>query len=56
MEIVGILVFIILVITAAATVSAVLRDGRGHLPPVRSEEPWTAKELPSTPYWTLRVF
>lgn len=55
MEFIGVLVFIVLLITAAATVSAVLRDGPGHVPPDRSE-PWTARELPSNSCWTMRVF
>lgn len=36
------------------TVLTVLHDGRGHLPPEESEHPWTAGELPSRPYSTLR--
>jgi hypothetical protein len=55
MEIVGVLVFIVLIVTVAASVSAVLRDGRGHIPPDHSE-PWTARELPSNSCWTLRAF
>ncbi len=30
-------------------------DGRGHTPPVRSEDAWSALDLPSTSY-TLRIF
>ncbi|SDL78478.1 hypothetical protein [Arthrobacter sp. ok362] len=42
------------VYAAAATVIAVLRDGRGHTPPVRSTRPWTAGDLPSEPYASPR--
>lgn len=38
------------VYAVTATVVAVLRDGRGHTPPVRSIRPWTAGNLPSEPY------
>ncbi|MDQ0031827.1 hypothetical protein [Arthrobacter bambusae] len=55
MEIVGVLVFILILVTLAGTVSAVLRDGRGHHLPDHAE-PWTARELPDNSCWTLRAF
>jgi hypothetical protein len=55
MEIFGIVLVVILLIALAATVSALLRDGRGHTPPVASHQSWSALDLPSTNY-TLRIF
>jgi hypothetical protein len=55
MEIFGIALVILLLIVLAATVSALLRDGRGHTPPVTSDQSWSALDLPSTNY-TLRIF
>lgn len=55
MEILVAFIVIIVLLAAAATVSAVLSDGRGHLPPVRSERDWRALDLPSSAYWTLRL-
>ena len=55
MEIFGIALVILLLIVLAATVSALLRDGRGHTPPVTSAQSWSALDLPSTNY-TLRIF
>ena len=37
------------------TVVLVIRDGRGHLPPEPSVRPWTAGNLPSRPYFTIRL-
>jgi hypothetical protein len=55
MEFIGI-VFIILIVSAVgATISGLRKDGRGHTPPVRSENDWTALDLPSVNY-TLRMF
>ncbi|MGM7777978.1 hypothetical protein ACSVHC_18435 [Arthrobacter sp. KNU-44] len=54
MEFIGVLLFIILIITAAASISAVLRDGRGRLPD--RSEPWTARDPPNNSCWTLRAF
>ncbi|UVJ38254.1 hypothetical protein [Arthrobacter sp. CJ23] len=56
MEIFGIVVFIVLVTIIAATVSALLRDGRGHTPPVTSEHPWSTLDAPSTAYWSPRIY
>lgn len=56
MEIFGIVVFIVLVTTIAGTVSALLRDGRGHTPQVTSERPWGTPDAPSTAYWSPRIY
>jgi len=55
MEILTTVLIILLLLVFAATVSALLQDGRGHTPPVESHEAWSALDLPSTNY-TLRVF
>lgn len=55
MELLGIALIILIVAGLAATVSALRNDGRGHTPPVRSEDAWTALDLPSSNY-TLRIF
>ncbi len=55
MEIFATILVIVLLLVAAATVSALLRDGRGHTPPVASHQAWSALDLPSTNY-TLRIF
>ena len=55
MEIFGIIIAVLLLIVLAATVSALLRDGLGHNPPVSSHQAWSALDLPSTSY-TLRLF
>jgi hypothetical protein len=55
MEIFGIIIAVLLLLILAATVSALLRDGLGHTPPVTSDQPWSALDLPSTNY-TLRIF
>jgi len=55
MELLIIVLFIAaLVLAGAASVVAVLRDGRGHTPEVRSIPPWKAGDLPSEPYATAR--
>jgi hypothetical protein len=38
-----------------ATVRAVLTDGRGHTPRVRSTEDWRAGRLPSVPFSEARL-
>ena len=43
-----------MIYTVVATIVAVFRDGRGHTPLVRSIRPWTAGNLPSEPYASLR--
>jgi hypothetical protein len=55
METFGIILVVLLLVALAATVSALLRDGRGHTPPVTSDQAWSALDLPSTNY-TLRIF
>ncbi|MET1088260.1 MAG: hypothetical protein ABWY04_14265 [Arthrobacter sp.] len=51
MELLGLLLFVLWVLIA--TVCAVLADGRGHTPDVRSTAPWSAGNLPSEPYSAL---
>ncbi|WP_427004111.1 hypothetical protein [Pseudarthrobacter sp. H2] len=47
----GVLVVLFIVgLVAMAAVVSVLRDGRGT-PPEPSDQPWTARELPSSPYY-----
>ena len=55
MELLLTILVVLLLLVGAATVSALLRDGRGHTPPVESNESWSALDLPSINY-TLRVF
>ncbi|MEC5191619.1 MULTISPECIES: hypothetical protein [unclassified Arthrobacter] len=55
MELIGIALILLVIIASAATVAALRKDGLGHTPPVRSEEYWMAKDLPSTSY-TFRIF
>jgi hypothetical protein len=47
----GILLFVLWVLVV--TVCAVLADGRGHRPDIRSTAPWSAGNLPSEPYASL---
>ncbi|MEJ1178423.1 hypothetical protein ACFC25_02985 [Pseudarthrobacter sp. NPDC055928] len=37
------------------TVALVIRDGRGQIPLEPSDESWTAGNLPSRPYATIRL-
>jgi hypothetical protein len=39
-----------------ATVRSVRTDGRGHTPSVRSDEFWSAGDLPSVPYSSARLW
>jgi hypothetical protein len=39
---------------AIGAVALVIRDGRGQIPLEPSVRPWTAGQLPSSPYSTLR--
>lgn len=55
MELIGIALIILVIVAAAATITALRNDGRGHTPPVRSEDSWSALDLPSVNY-TLRIF
>ena len=42
---------LIAILTAVVQVfRAVLRDGSGHAPSIRSHQPWTAEHLPSIGY------
>jgi hypothetical protein len=54
MEIFGVIA-LLLILILAATVSAILRDGRGHTPAVTSHQAWSALDLPSSAY-TVRIF
>jgi hypothetical protein len=55
MEIVVLTIAILFLVIVAATISALLRDGRGHTPPVTSDQAWSALDLPSSSY-TMRIF
>jgi hypothetical protein len=55
MELLGIALIILIIAVVAATISALRKDGLGHTPPVRSDEYWMARDLPSVNY-TLRSF
>jgi hypothetical protein len=55
MELFGIALIILILAGLAATASVLRNDGRGHTPPVRSQDAWSALDLPSTNY-TLRIF
>ena len=55
MELIGIALIVLIVVGLAATIAALRKDGLGHNPPVRSEDSWTALDLPSVNY-TLRIF
>lgn len=55
MEFIGFSLIILTGATIGATVRALRSDGRGHTPPVRSEDSWSAHDLPSVTY-ALRIF
>lgn len=55
MEFIGVALIILISTACAATVPALRNDGRGHTPPVRSEQEWSANGLPSVAY-RLRIF
>jgi hypothetical protein len=55
MEFIGIALIVLILAAVAATLRSLSKDGLGHNPPVRSEEYWMARDLPSTSY-TLRFF
>jgi hypothetical protein len=46
---VTVVLFVVALVALAAVVS-VLRDGRGN-PPEPSDQPWTARDLPGSPYY-----
>ena len=50
MELLVVLLFGLVIIAGTATVRAVLKDGHGHTPKVRSTESWSAGSLPSEPF------
>lgn len=50
MEAVVVFLVVIALLAIVSTIAAVLRDGRGHMPPEPSHRPWSAEELPSSPY------
>jgi hypothetical protein len=52
MEIFGIALVVLVLISVAATFTAVLRDGRGYTPPEYSIRDWSALDLPSSSYTT----
>ena len=59
MELFVVLLFGLVIAAGTATVRAVLKDGHGHHPVVRSTESWSAGNLPSEPFtsslaWYLR--
>jgi hypothetical protein len=54
MEIFAVLFIILLLVAMAATGVEVYRDGYGHTPIVRSHCDWTAMNLPSRSYTSLR--
>lgn len=53
MELLGLLLFVLWVLIA--TVCTILADGRGRTPEIRSGAPWSAGNLPSEPYASLRM-
>lgn len=50
MELLVVLLSGLLLAVATATIRAMLKDGHGRTPVVRSTEPWSAGNLPSEPY------
>ncbi|MDR7085051.1 hypothetical protein J2X01_004371 [Arthrobacter ginsengisoli] len=56
MELLVVLLFGLVIVAGTATVRAVLKDGHGHLPQVRSYAPWMAGNLPSEPYASSRAW
>jgi len=50
MEVLAVLLAGSALVAIPGTFVAILGDGRGHTPEVRSAEPWTAGNLPSEPY------
>lgn len=55
MELLGIALIVLIVVGLAATIAALRKDGLGHNPQVRSDDYWSALDLPSTNY-TFRIF
>jgi len=50
MELLSVLLFGLLIAAGTATVRAMVKDGHGHTPVVRSTESWSAGTLPSEPF------
>ncbi|WP_445155059.1 hypothetical protein ACTWLI_02100 [Arthrobacter sp. Hor0625] len=50
MEVLAVLLAGSALVAIPGTFAAILRDGHGHTPTVRSDEPWSAGNLPSEPY------
>ncbi|MEO5779491.1 MULTISPECIES: hypothetical protein [Arthrobacter] len=50
MELLGTALIILILSTVAATIKSLRDDGRGHTPAVRSDDDWTALDLPSVTY------
>ncbi|MET3953050.1 hypothetical protein [Arthrobacter sp. UYEF36] len=50
MELFAVLLFGLVIAAGTATVRAMLKDGHGHTPVVRSTDTWSAGTLPSEPY------
>ncbi|MDQ0075327.1 hypothetical protein [Arthrobacter oryzae] len=55
METIAVALIVLLLLVLSATVAALLKDGRGHTPPERSEKDWSALDLPSVSY-TIRNY
>ncbi|WP_164468841.1 MULTISPECIES: hypothetical protein [Micrococcaceae] len=55
MEIFVSILIVSVLLVVAATVAAILHDGRGHLPRIDSRLDWSALELPSSSH-TSRLF
>ncbi|GAA1277917.1 hypothetical protein [Arthrobacter pascens] len=55
MEIFGIALVVLILVSVVASLTAVVRDGRGHTPPEYSIRDWSALDLPSRNY-TVRNF
>ncbi|MDI3212323.1 hypothetical protein, partial [Arthrobacter sp. AL12] len=60
LDMTGSIVVLLVILAAVAllaivgTVVLVVRDGRGLIPPEKSDRPWTAGNLPSLPYSQIR--
>jgi hypothetical protein len=50
MEMLVVLIAGVVLVSGGATFRAVLKEGHGHTPEVRSNAKWTAGDLPSEPY------
>jgi hypothetical protein len=45
-----VLMALVALLTIVGTTIMIRRDGLGHTPPVLSDHPWSARELPSASY------